>query len=264
MQHLGVSEGQMQMGHMRFEPNINVHITDEAGDVHKTAITEIKNLNSFNVLEKATAYEVAPADRPLGADAGPEAGPGQEEHLRLGRGRPGDLLAAGQGAGARLPLLPRPGPGAGGGGRRLAGGAEGRRSASCPPPGASATPPCSAATPGPSRRPACWRPTARRATSSTPCCPAGAEPTAGRLADGGAARNGQRAGGGGHWSWTPGPGRVAEIAALVSAGKIAAGKETAKALIAALAEKRPPCRAGGGGPGADPGERHRRHRRRHG
>lgn len=58
VQFLGVSEGQMQMGHMRFEPNINVHITDQEGKVHKTAITEIKNLNSFSVLERATAYEV--------------------------------------------------------------------------------------------------------------------------------------------------------------------------------------------------------------
>ncbi|HEX8520643.1 MAG TPA: Asp-tRNA(Asn)/Glu-tRNA(Gln) amidotransferase subunit GatB [Tepidisphaeraceae bacterium] len=58
VQHLGVSEGQMQMGHIRFEPNINVHITDGDGAVHKTAITEIKNLNSFNVLEKATEYEI--------------------------------------------------------------------------------------------------------------------------------------------------------------------------------------------------------------
>jgi aspartyl-tRNA(Asn)/glutamyl-tRNA(Gln) amidotransferase subunit B len=58
VQFLGISEGQMQLGHMRFEPNINVHITDEQGVVHKTAITEIKNLNSFSVLEKATAYEV--------------------------------------------------------------------------------------------------------------------------------------------------------------------------------------------------------------
>ncbi|HEX8340585.1 MAG TPA: Asp-tRNA(Asn)/Glu-tRNA(Gln) amidotransferase subunit GatB, partial [Tepidisphaeraceae bacterium] len=57
VQFLGASEGQMQLGHMRFEPNINVHITDEGGQVHKTAITEIKNLNSFSVLEKATAYE---------------------------------------------------------------------------------------------------------------------------------------------------------------------------------------------------------------
>jgi aspartyl-tRNA(Asn)/glutamyl-tRNA(Gln) amidotransferase subunit B len=58
VQFLGVSEGQMQMGHMRFEPNINVHITDGNGTVHKTAITEIKNLNSFSVLERATAYEI--------------------------------------------------------------------------------------------------------------------------------------------------------------------------------------------------------------
>ncbi len=58
VQFLGVSEGQMQMGHMRFEPNINVHITDADGNVHKTAITEIKNLNSFSVLQRATDYEV--------------------------------------------------------------------------------------------------------------------------------------------------------------------------------------------------------------
>jgi len=58
VQYLGVSEGQMQLGQMRFEPNINVHITDQDGAVHKTAITEIKNLNSFSVLERATAYEV--------------------------------------------------------------------------------------------------------------------------------------------------------------------------------------------------------------
>lgn len=58
VQFLGVSEAQMQMGHMRFEPNINVHITDAQGQVHKTAITEIKNLNSFSVLERATDYEV--------------------------------------------------------------------------------------------------------------------------------------------------------------------------------------------------------------
>jgi aspartyl-tRNA(Asn)/glutamyl-tRNA(Gln) amidotransferase subunit B len=48
----------MQMGHMRFEPNINVHITDQHDQVHKTAITEIKNLNSFSVLERATDYEI--------------------------------------------------------------------------------------------------------------------------------------------------------------------------------------------------------------
>lgn len=55
---LGVTEGVMQRGHMRFEPNINVHITDASGQVHKTAITEIKNLNSFSVLQRATDYEI--------------------------------------------------------------------------------------------------------------------------------------------------------------------------------------------------------------
>ena len=59
VQFLGVSEGQMQMGHMRFEPNINVHITDQLDQVHRTAITEIKNLNSFSVLERATGYEIS-------------------------------------------------------------------------------------------------------------------------------------------------------------------------------------------------------------
>jgi aspartyl-tRNA(Asn)/glutamyl-tRNA(Gln) amidotransferase subunit B len=58
VQHLGVSEGQMQMGHMRFEPNINVHITTAEGVVVKTAITEIKNLNSFEALRKASDYEI--------------------------------------------------------------------------------------------------------------------------------------------------------------------------------------------------------------
>ncbi len=58
VQFLGVSLGQMQMGHMRFEPNINVHITAGDGTVVKTAITEIKNLNSFSVLQRATEFEV--------------------------------------------------------------------------------------------------------------------------------------------------------------------------------------------------------------
>ncbi len=58
VQYLGVSQAQMQLGHMRFEPNINLHITDDQATVHKTAITEIKNLNSFSVLQRATDYEI--------------------------------------------------------------------------------------------------------------------------------------------------------------------------------------------------------------
>ncbi|OHB54922.1 MAG: glutaminyl-tRNA synthase (glutamine-hydrolyzing) subunit B [Planctomycetes bacterium GWF2_42_9] len=53
---LGVSEADMQKGHMRFEPNVNLHITKD-GQVFKTPISEVKNLNSFKALEKSVAYE---------------------------------------------------------------------------------------------------------------------------------------------------------------------------------------------------------------
>ncbi len=54
---LGASEANMQMGHMRFEPNINVHITRD-GVTYKTPIVEVKNLNSFRALESAIGYEI--------------------------------------------------------------------------------------------------------------------------------------------------------------------------------------------------------------
>ena len=53
---LGVSEGDMQKGHMRFEPNINLIITKD-GTEYKTPIVEIKNLNSFRALERSVDYE---------------------------------------------------------------------------------------------------------------------------------------------------------------------------------------------------------------
>ncbi len=54
---LGVSEADMQKGHMRFEPNVNLHITRN-GEVFKTPISEVKNLNSFRAIERSIAYEV--------------------------------------------------------------------------------------------------------------------------------------------------------------------------------------------------------------
>ncbi|MFW6060091.1 MAG: Asp-tRNA(Asn)/Glu-tRNA(Gln) amidotransferase subunit GatB [Phycisphaeraceae bacterium] len=54
--HLGVSEGIMQRGHMRFEPNINV-IIERNGREYRTPIVEIKNLNSFRAVEGAVRYE---------------------------------------------------------------------------------------------------------------------------------------------------------------------------------------------------------------
>jgi len=53
---LGVSQGDMQKGHMRFEPNINLIITKDGAE-NKTPIVEIKNLNSFRALERSVDYE---------------------------------------------------------------------------------------------------------------------------------------------------------------------------------------------------------------
>ncbi|MHC4106161.1 MAG: Asp-tRNA(Asn)/Glu-tRNA(Gln) amidotransferase subunit GatB, partial [Planctomycetota bacterium] len=53
---LGVSEADMQKGHMRFEPNINLIITKDGAE-YKTPIVEIKNLNSFRALERSVDYE---------------------------------------------------------------------------------------------------------------------------------------------------------------------------------------------------------------
>ncbi len=54
--HLGVTEGVMQRGHIRFEPNINV-VIERDGQEYKTPIVEIKNLNSFRAVHGAIAYE---------------------------------------------------------------------------------------------------------------------------------------------------------------------------------------------------------------
>jgi len=57
VQFLGVSEGNMEQGHMRFEPNINLRIDGDDGREYYTPICEVKNLNSFRALERAVAYE---------------------------------------------------------------------------------------------------------------------------------------------------------------------------------------------------------------
>jgi len=57
VRYLGVSEADMQKGHMRFEPNINLAITKDDKE-HKTPIVEVKNLNSFRALERSVEYEI--------------------------------------------------------------------------------------------------------------------------------------------------------------------------------------------------------------
>jgi aspartyl-tRNA(Asn)/glutamyl-tRNA(Gln) amidotransferase subunit B len=57
VRYLGVSEADMQKGHMRFEPNVNLVITRTDGQF-KTPIVEVKNLNSFKALENSINYEI--------------------------------------------------------------------------------------------------------------------------------------------------------------------------------------------------------------
>ncbi len=55
---LGVTEGVMQKGHMRFEPNVNLALTLADGREVRTPICEIKNLNSFRAVRGAIDHEV--------------------------------------------------------------------------------------------------------------------------------------------------------------------------------------------------------------
>jgi len=57
VRYLGVSEGDMQKGHMRFEPNVNL-VVNRAGSEYKTPIIEIKNFNSFRALDRSVGYEI--------------------------------------------------------------------------------------------------------------------------------------------------------------------------------------------------------------
>ncbi|MFO0828023.1 MAG: Asp-tRNA(Asn)/Glu-tRNA(Gln) amidotransferase subunit GatB [Phycisphaerales bacterium] len=54
---LRVTEGVMQKGHMRFEPNVNVIIETADGHHYATPIVEIKNLNSFKAVRGAIEFE---------------------------------------------------------------------------------------------------------------------------------------------------------------------------------------------------------------
>jgi aspartyl-tRNA(Asn)/glutamyl-tRNA(Gln) amidotransferase subunit B len=58
VRYLRVSEADMQKGHMRFEPNVNLVITKNTRE-YRTPIVEIKNLNSFRALEKSVEYEIS-------------------------------------------------------------------------------------------------------------------------------------------------------------------------------------------------------------
>ncbi|MDD5110676.1 MAG: Asp-tRNA(Asn)/Glu-tRNA(Gln) amidotransferase subunit GatB [Patescibacteria group bacterium] len=59
MLYLGVSDADMEKGHMRCDANINLWELDARGEkVAASPIVEVKNMNSFRALERALAYEV--------------------------------------------------------------------------------------------------------------------------------------------------------------------------------------------------------------
>ncbi len=55
MRYLGVSDADMEKGHLRCDANVSLR---ESGDDKLYPKTEIKNLNSFKAVEKALAYEI--------------------------------------------------------------------------------------------------------------------------------------------------------------------------------------------------------------
>ncbi|GAG08071.1 unnamed protein product, partial [marine sediment metagenome] len=60
---LGVSEANMQMGHMRFEPNISLWVGEPSSVFDESAgyftpIFEVKNLNSFRALERTCHWVI--------------------------------------------------------------------------------------------------------------------------------------------------------------------------------------------------------------
>ncbi len=72
---IGATEGVMQKGHMRFEPNINCVLTLADGRTVTTPIVEVKNLNSFRAVAGAIEHELAEQPRRW-RETGLEMGPG--------------------------------------------------------------------------------------------------------------------------------------------------------------------------------------------
>lgn len=57
LREIGVSDCEMQEGSLRCDANVNVHVPLPGGGHAATPIVEIKNLNSFRAVERATRYE---------------------------------------------------------------------------------------------------------------------------------------------------------------------------------------------------------------
>ena len=110
VRYLGIGDGNMEEGSLRCDANVSLR---PRGATALGTKTEIKNMNSFKNVRDAIEHEVKrQAARPR---RGRADHPGDAALGRDARGDAGDAL---EGAGARLPLLPRARSAAAGGHRR--------------------------------------------------------------------------------------------------------------------------------------------------
>ena len=156
VRYLGIGDGNMEEGSLRCDANVSLRLRGDDRVRHQGRDQEHE-----------LVQERARRDRARGQ--APGGGPRRRRARRagdaaVGRGARGDAVDALQGAGARLPLLPRAGPSAGGRRRRRARGAGEDACPSCPRIASPATPGRSGCRP---RTRACWWPSARSPTTST-------------------------------------------------------------------------------------------------
>jgi aspartyl-tRNA(Asn)/glutamyl-tRNA(Gln) amidotransferase subunit B len=59
LREIGVSDCEMQEGSLRCDANVNIHVPQSDGTIAATPLVEVKNLNSFNAVGRAIAYEAS-------------------------------------------------------------------------------------------------------------------------------------------------------------------------------------------------------------
>ena len=96
---LGINDGNLEEGSFRCDANVSIR---PVGETKLGTRVELKNINSFRFVEKAIAGEIERQKEVLESRRARRAG-----DARLGREDGHDVLAAQQGDGAGLPLLPR-------------------------------------------------------------------------------------------------------------------------------------------------------------
>ena len=124
LRQLGVSDVNMEEGSLRCDANISIR---PVGQTELGTKTELKNMNSFRFIERGIRAEVARQERLLR-----ERGERRPGDAPLRPAHRGDHVAALQGGGARLPLLPRARPAPGDDHARRCSSARRRRCRSCP------------------------------------------------------------------------------------------------------------------------------------